>query len=62
MPSNWCKLFRKEDYEVLAYLNDMKSYWIKSYGNEEINTKTVLLLIQDLFAELEKQIAGDQNR
>jgi hypothetical protein len=51
-----------DDYETLMYLNDLKSYWIRSYGNKEINTKVVLLLIQDLFEEMEKHINGGQNR
>ncbi len=62
MPKNWCKLFMDDDYETLMYLNDLKSYWIRSYGNKEINTKVVLLLIQDLFEEMEKHINGGQNR
>ena len=55
MSNNWCKIFAKEDYEILSYLNDLKTYWIKSYGNQ-INSRMAFLIIQDLIKEMDSYI------
>lgn len=58
MASNWCKLFVESEYPVLSYLNDLKGYWMKSYGNK-INSKMTFLLVQDFFKEIEKTIQNE---
>ena len=60
MDENWCKLFDKDEYTSLSYYNDLKAYWKKSYGYK-INSQMVLLLIQDLFNQMEKHINGEPN-
>lgn len=55
MKENCCKLFLKEDYEILSYLIDLKQYWLKSYGNE-LNAKMVFLLIQDMFNQIDAYV------
>lgn len=61
MPQNWCKLFVEEDYHVISYLNDLKGYWMKSFGHR-LNSKMIFLVIQDLFAEIEKHREGDPKK
>ncbi len=61
MPINWCKLFVPEDYEVIAYYNDLKGYLKKSYGND-INAYMAYLIIKDLFEEMDKYIRDDINK
>ena len=62
MKENWCKVFDKDDYEILAYHNDLKSYWLKSYGHE-INSRVSLLLYKDLFKSIDNFILNkSQNR
>ena len=56
MPDNWCKLFAKEDFLPLAYYNDLKGFWKKSYGHEDINAKMVYVMLKDLFEQMEKHI------
>ena len=58
MPDNWCRLFEPEDYETIAYYNDLKGYLKKSYGNE-LNAKMAFLILQDLFTEMDKHIRND---
>jgi hypothetical protein len=55
MPENWCKLFISEDYQMLSYLNDLKQYWMKSYGNE-LNSKVIFIIIKDMFNRIENHI------
>lgn len=55
MPENWCKIFDTNDFEILSYLNDLKQYWLKSYGNE-INSKMTFILIQDLLHHFESHL------
>ena len=55
MPEIWCKLFISEDYQMLSYLNDLKQYCMKSYGNE-LNSKVVFILIKDMFNRIENHI------
>lgn len=52
MKENWCKIFSPDDFEVLGYHNDLKSYWLKSYGHE-VNSKVSLLLYKDLVSSME---------
>lgn len=61
MKENWCKLFEEEDYSVLAYLNDLKGYWMKSFGHK-INSKMIFLVLKDLFAEMDKFINNDAKK
>ena len=61
MPDNWCKLFNQEDYDVIAYYNDLKGYLKKSYGNE-INAYMAYLIIKDVFEEMDKHIRDDRNK
>lgn len=56
MKENWCRVFEKDDYEVLAYHNDLKSYWLKGYGHADINSLVALILFKDLFANIESFI------
>lgn len=55
MKDNWCKVFAKDDYEVLAYHNDLKSYWLKSYGHE-VNSKVSLLIYKELVENMQNFI------
>ncbi len=43
----------------MAYLNDLKGYWIKSYGNEDTNSKMSFLIIKDLFEKMEHHIKSN---
>lgn len=61
MQENWCKLFNHDENPVLAYFNDLKDYWVKSYGNE-INSKVVISIYRDLFHQFEKHIKNETNR
>lgn len=61
MPNNWCRLFEKHEFDVLSYSNDLKDYWLKSYGND-LNTKVVQLLFKDLFENMDKFIRNDLNK
>jgi hypothetical protein len=61
MPDNWCKLFASEDFDVMSYLNDLKGYWVKGYGNK-LNSKMVFLLLKDLFTEMEKHMHDDPKK
>jgi len=57
MPDNWCKIFVDEDYQIISYLNDLKQYWLKSYGNE-LNAKMVFILIQGEFVFRQAEVAS----
>jgi multiple inositol-polyphosphate phosphatase/2,3-bisphosphoglycerate 3-phosphatase len=59
MTKNWCNLFESEDYDSLGYYNDLKGFWKKSYGHEEINSNMVFVMLQDLFANMEKHVTED---
>ncbi len=61
MEENWCKLFDKKDYETIGYYFDMKAYWIKSYGNG-LNSKVMMLYIQDLVDQMEKMIFDNDQK
>ena len=61
MKENWCKIFVKDDYEILGYYNDLKSYWLKSYGYD-VNSKVALLLFKDLFNNMENFIKNDTEK
>lgn len=61
MDENWCKLLSKNDLPILGYFNDLKNYWIKSYGNK-INLYATCQIIRDWSLELEKFINNDANR
>jgi hypothetical protein len=59
MRKNWCHIFARDDYELLAYYNDLKSYWLKSYGYE-LNSKVALLIYKDLFESMDAFIQQAQ--
>jgi hypothetical protein len=61
MPDNWCKLFAPEDFNVMSYLNDLKGYWVKGYGNN-LNSKMIFLLLKDLFTEMDKHIHDEPKK
>lgn len=59
MKENWCRLFENDDeLEILSYYNDLKDYWMKSYGIE-INYQIVQYLYQDLFDNLNLNLKND---
>ena len=61
MPLNWCKLFADDDFQIISYLNDLKGYWMKSHGHS-LNSKMIFIMLQDLFAEMEKHIVDDAKK
>ncbi len=61
MPENWCRLFHVDDYETLAYYNDLKGFWKKAYGHE-INSKMAFPIIKDVFHEMEKFIQNKPDK
>lgn len=61
MRENWCQLFDRKDYEPLGYMNDLKAYWLKAYGHR-LNSKVMLLFVQDMFYQMEKAIRDDSDK
>jgi multiple inositol-polyphosphate phosphatase/2,3-bisphosphoglycerate 3-phosphatase len=61
MEHNWCKLFDKNDFRIIEYLNDLKNYWLRSYGHT-INTYATCHLLLDWMKELDKFIENNQEK
>jgi hypothetical protein len=56
MANNWCTLFERDDYEVIAFYNDLKGYLKKSYGHPEINSNMAYLILKDAIENMERHV------
>ena len=62
MKKNWCRLFQNDyELEILSYYNDLKDYWIKSYG-KEINYQIVQYIYKDLFDNFNLHFNNDPRK
>jgi hypothetical protein len=61
MENNWCKLFVPEDFRIIEYFNDLKNFWLRSFGHKTHVYATCNILI-DWINELYKFLNGPKHR
>lgn len=59
MQPNWCRLFRDEDYDPIAFADDLFVYYIFGPGRPE-NSLVALPIYQDLIKSMENFILEDK--